>query len=113
MGKIKKIFGIITTISLFMFTNEAIADLPYDNSDPRVQQRNNKVRMTFFNEEEAVYTVEIFSSDYELIRKEVLGDAVVVGKIFDFGYSKKDLYHIRVSTAQEVLFNKRMRLGIY
>lgn len=113
MGKIKKIFGIITTISLLMFTSEAVADVPYDNSDPRVQQRNNKVRMTFFNEEEAVYTVEIFSSDYELIRKEVLGDAVVVGKIFDFGHSKKDLYHIRVSTPQEVLFKKRMRLGIY
>jgi|GEM_PF-3783664 len=113
MGKISKIFGPLVAAGIFMFTNEVMADTPYNNADPRVQQHENKVRMTFFNEEESVYTVEIYSSDYELICKEELGDAVVVGKIFDFAHSKKDLYHVRVSSGQEVLFHKRMRLGIY
>ncbi|MEO1013341.1 MAG: hypothetical protein AAFX53_18760 [Bacteroidota bacterium] len=111
MGKLGKFFGTLVLFGLFLFGHEAVAHSFYDNSDPRVQLRDQKVMLTFLNKEGDNYTVKVYSPKNLLIRWEELGDTLVVGKILDFENSRKGIYRVQVSSEGDVLFDERLRLG--
>ncbi len=83
----------------------------YDNSDPRIQQKDNRVTISVLNMAQEVYTVKIFSRNNTLLHKEVLGNSHLVGKIFDFNNSKKGMYRIAVSSKGGTLIDQRLWLG--
>ena len=111
MKKMGKFLKVMAVGFILLGSITANAKPFYDNSDPRVQLKDNKVTISVLNMAQEVYTVQVFSRNNTLLHEEVLGNGHLVGKIFDFNNSKKGMYRIAVSSKGGTLIDQRLWLG--
>ncbi len=82
-----------------------------ENQDPRIQVKDNKVKIWLLNSELSQLSIKIYDERRNIITKVNLGDDLTVGKILDFNGSKNGYYRLVVFEGKEVLFQDKVKLG--
>lgn len=93
----KTVLMLALTISLGAQATEG-NDKVLGNQNLTIVDNNNAVSVSILNNNSAVYTLIVTDSYGEIMYREQLGNALVIGKQFDFNTARKDRYNFTFVT---------------
>lgn len=110
----KTAFKLFAIVGMVVFAQSLInpAMAKEKKYDPRVQVKDNKVSIWFFNKDRSDFSVKIYDYQGNIIKKVNLGDALTLGKILDFSYLENTYYRLEVLADKQVLYSDKFRLGV-